>query len=107
MKRFLLILLTLIPIFAKSQDKVKFIANGVTCSMCSNAIHKSLKSNKEILTIEPNLETQEWNLLWSKDKFEISKLIKLVESAGFSVGKVWLNEKIIFEQAKKKKRNTF
>lgn len=46
MKRFLLILLTLIPIFAKSQDKVKFIANGVTCSMCSNAIHKSLKSNE-------------------------------------------------------------
>ena len=85
-----------------SQDKVKFLATGVTCSMCSNAIHKSLKSDKSILKIEPNLETQEWILEYRQGDFTIDKLIKRVEDAGFSVSKIYLNNNLVFENKRNK-----
>ena len=56
MKKLLLILL-FIPLFSFSQDKVKFVASGLTCSMCSRAVYKSLQSDKDIIKIESNLET--------------------------------------------------
>ena len=103
MKKFILALLFL-PLFTLSQDKVKFLAAGVTCSMCSSAIHRSLQSDKAITFIAPNLETQEWYLEYEpKGSFKLESLKKRVEDAGFSLAKVWLNNELILENKKRKK----
>jgi copper chaperone CopZ len=103
MKKILLIL----SFFASSlqaQDKVIFIATGVTCSMCSNAIHKSLKQDKNIIKIEPNLETQQWLLEYKSGQFRPEDLVKMVKDAGFSVSKIYLNDNLILDNSKKKKK---
>jgi len=102
MKKLLLILL-FIPLFSFSQDKVKFIASGLTCSMCSRAVHKSLESDKDIIKIETNLETQEWNIEYKQGTYTYDKLKNKVEGAGFGVEMVWLNGELIVDNKKKKK----
>ena len=102
MKKLLLILL-FIPLFGLSQDKVKFISSGLTCSMCSRAVYKSLQSDKDIIKIESNLETQEWNIEYKKGTYTFDKLKSKVEGAGFGVEMVWLNGELIVDNKKKKK----
>lgn len=106
MKKLLVILLFL-PIFTIAQDKVKFIAAGITCSMCSNAIMKSISTDKSIKKIDPNLNTQEWNLEYPKGEFKIDVLKKNVEEAGFSLSKVWLNDELIFDNKKRKNESIY
>jgi copper chaperone CopZ len=100
--RKLLFTLLLLPLFTLGQDKVKFVASGLTCSMCSKAVHSSLSNDKSILKIDPNLQTQEWNLEYPKGEFKIEALKKKVQDAGFDVTKVWLNGELIFDSKKKK-----
>lgn len=102
MKKILFILLFL-PLFTLGQDKVKFIASGLTCSMCSKAVHGSLSTDKSILKIDPNLQTQEWNLEYPKGQFKLEALKKKVQDAGFDITRVWLNGELIFDSKKKKK----
>ena len=102
MKKLLLILL-FIPLFGVSQDKVKFISSGLTCSMCSRAVYKSLESDKDIIKIETNLETQEWNIEYKQGTYTYDKLKKKVEGAGFGVEMVWLNGELIVDNKKSKK----
>ena len=85
------------------QDKVRFVAGGVTCSMCSNAIHSSLKTDTAIGKITPDLQTQVWFLEYKQGTFKLEELKKKVESSGFSVQKVWLNGELLYE--KKRNRN--
>jgi len=99
----LLFTLLLLPLFTLGQDKVKFVASGLTCSMCSKAVHSSLSNDKSILKIDPNLQTQEWNLEYPKGEFKIEALKKKVQDAGFDITKVWLNGELIFDSRKKKK----
>lgn len=102
MRKFLILLL-LLPFMTIAQDKVKFVAAGVTCSMCSNAIHKSLKLDTSLKQVNPNLQTQEWNLVYPPGEFKLENLKKRVEDAGFSISKVWLNGQLIYEHKKKRK----
>ena len=88
---------------AIGQDKVRFVAGGVTCSMCSNAIHSSLKLDTSISKIHPNLQTQVWSIEYKKNTFKLEELRKKVENSGFSIQKVWLNGEVIYE--KKRNRN--
>ena len=99
----LLFTLLLLPLFILGQDKVKFVASGLTCSMCSKAVHSSLSNDKSILKIDPNLQTQEWNLEYPKGEFKIETLKKKVQDAGFDITKVWLNGELIFDSRKKNK----
>ena len=97
-------LLLVIPLFGIAQDKVKFVASGLTCSMCSRAVYKSLESDKDIVKIESNLETQEWNIEYKQGTYTYDKLKKSVESAGFSVERIWLNGKLIVDNKKVKSK---
>ena len=101
MKKLLLILL-LIPLFSLSQDKVKFIASGLTCSMCSRAVYKSLQSDKDVVKIETNLETQEWNVEYKQGTYTSDKLKKSVEGSGFSVERIWMNGELMIDNRKKR-----
>jgi len=103
MKKFLFFLFFILPLISFGQDKIKFLAGGVTCSMCSRAIHESLADDKFILKIEPNLKTQEWNLEYKKDEFKVENLKKRVEDAGFSIITLYFNGKLIFGNTRNKK----
>lgn len=100
----LLLILSFFAFSLQAQDKVKFIATGVTCSICSNAIHKSLKQDKNIIKIEPNLETQVWLLEYKSGQFKSEDLVKRVEDAGFSIAKIYFNDNLILDKSKKKKK---
>jgi hypothetical protein len=94
----------LVPIFSLGQEKIKFTAAGITCSMCSSAIHKSLQTDKSIIKIDPNLNTQEWYVEYKSGEFNVENLTKKVEDAGFSIEKIYLNDKLIFDRKNKKKK---
>lgn len=100
----LLTILFLIPASLYAQDKVKFVAGGLTCSMCSNAVHKSLKQDKSIKEINPNLQTQVWSAEYKRGEFDLNRLKKGIEDAGFSLEKVWKNDTLIYEKKFYKKR---
>lgn len=100
----LLFVFIAIPFLSFSQDYIEFKAAGVTCSMCSRAIEKSLKTEKNIQKIEPDLDTQTWKLNWKTGTFKLEKLKQLVEDAGFSLAEVKLNTEVIYTQ-KINKRN--
>ncbi|RZK80473.1 MAG: heavy-metal-associated domain-containing protein [Pedobacter sp.] len=61
--------------------------NGLTCSMCSQATEKSLKTLGFVETITPDLNTNTFMIKFKKDKAVNVDLIKQkVQAAGFSVG---------------------
>jgi copper chaperone CopZ len=51
-----LVLITSMKSFAQI-SKAEIIATGLTCSMCSNAINKQLKTLPEVVTVETDLNT--------------------------------------------------
>lgn len=60
---------------------------GLTCSMCSQATEKSLKTLDFIGSIEPDLNKNIFVISFKKDKaVNIDLIKKKVEDAGFSVG---------------------
>ncbi len=106
MKSLVTIILLFISITCSSQEKIKFTAAGVTCSMCSNAIHNALKQNHSIEKIEPNLQTQEWIVIFKPKHFNnqsIKIIEKSVNDAGFSISKLYLNDSLVIDKSKRKK----
>jgi copper chaperone CopZ len=71
--------------------KIELQAAGVTCSMCSKAINKSLMTLPYISTINTNLEKNMFEIVL-KDSMtaNLDEVKKKVEAAGFSVGNLWL-----------------
>lgn len=60
---------------------------GLTCSMCSQATEKSLRTLDFVEAIEPDLNKNLFAITFKKDKaVNIDQIRKKVEAAGFSVG---------------------
>lgn len=60
---------------------------GLTCSMCSQATEKSLKTLDFVGGIEPDLNKNIFSISFKKDKeVNIDQIRKKVEDAGFSIG---------------------
>ncbi len=92
MKSFKILLLAFLalPLISFSQIKnVRFQAAGLTCSMCSNAINKSLKALPNVSGVETDLENNTF-IVSFKDASAASfdELKNKVESAGFSISKM-------------------
>lgn len=67
--------------------KVK--VTGVTCSMCSNSVHKALSSLSFIDKINVDLENAEFTLTFkSNEKVVMDEIRNKIEGAGFSVGQL-------------------
>jgi copper chaperone CopZ len=67
-------------------NKVQLQASGLTCSMCSNAINKSLKSIDYIDKVMANIKTSTFEISFKPGaKVNFDQLKKKVEDAGFSV----------------------
>lgn len=73
-------------------SKAEIIATGLTCSMCSNAINKQLKSLKEVDSVSTDLNTNTFTVFLKKENLLKPRVLKeSVEKAGFFVGSMVLS----------------
>jgi copper chaperone CopZ len=72
-------------------EKAEFQASGLTCSMCSNAINKALKTVPFIETVNVNLNKNLFVITFKKnEQVDFDLIKKKVEDAGFSIAKFWI-----------------
>jgi copper chaperone CopZ len=94
-KKLIVIALLLLVVNLKSYaqiSKAEIIATGLTCSMCSNAINKQLKSLKEVDSVSTDLNTNTFTVYLKKGNALKPRVLKEgVEKAGFFVGSMVLS----------------
>lgn len=67
--------------------KAEIIATGLTCSMCSNAISKQLKSMVEVESVSTDLNTNTFTVNLKKNSSLSPNVLKeSVEKTGFFIG---------------------
>ena len=78
---------TAIAITTQAQiEKVSFQASGLTCSMCSNSIFKALKTLDFVESVDVDLSSYTFELMFKdKSSVEFDKIKAKVEGAGFSI----------------------
>ena len=89
------LLLIIISTNANAQIiKAEIRAAGLTCSMCSNAINKQLKTLSEVINVETDLNTNTF-IVSLKEQNELSPKVfkEKVEKAGFFVGSLIITAK--------------
>ncbi|MCF8320743.1 MAG: heavy-metal-associated domain-containing protein [Flavobacterium sp.] len=75
-------------------SKAEIRATGLTCSMCSNAINKQLKSLPEVVDVETDLNTNTFTVKLKEGNTLSPKIFKdKVEKAGFFIGTLILTTK--------------
>lgn len=87
MKKIFVMLAMLIAVSTQAQvTKVTLQASGLTCSMCSNAINKSLKSLDAVDKVMANIKTSSFDISFKPGAaVNFDQLKKKVEDAGFFV----------------------
>jgi copper chaperone CopZ len=93
MRNFILVVVFLLTINSVQSQilKAELIANGLTCSMCSNATMQQLETLSFIDSIATDLDHTTFLLFFKKEKeVNIDLIRKKVEDAGFSVGSLIL-----------------
>jgi copper chaperone CopZ len=90
MKIIVSFLFVLIVSFSFGQiKKVDLQASGLTCSMCSNAINKALKTLDYVAAIDANIEHSTFEITFKPNAaVNFDELKKKVEGAGFFVAKM-------------------
>ncbi len=74
--------------------KAEIRATGLTCSMCSNAINKQLKTMSEVVSIETDLNTNTFTVTLKEGNDLSPKVFKeKVEKAGFFIGSLVVTAK--------------
>ena len=74
--------------------KAEIRATGLTCSMCSNAINKQLKSMTEVASVETDLNTNTFTVTLKEGNDLSPKVFKeKVEKAGFFIGSLIVTAK--------------
>ena len=95
-----LLMVTLIintTVFAQV-NKVTIQASGLTCSMCSNAINKSLTTLTFVSQIKSNIKESVFELsIKPNAKVDFALIKKKVEDAGFFVAR--MEAQIVFQEA--------
>ena len=67
-------------------NSISLQASGLTCSMCSNAINKSLKTLDFVLKVEADIKTYTFEITFKPNSsIDFDKIKNKVESAGFTV----------------------
>lgn len=87
MKTFFFLIAGIISLAANAQvSKVSIQASGLTCSMCSNSINKSLKTIDFVENVNSNIKTSSFEITFKNgSNVDFDKLKKKVEDAGFTV----------------------
>ncbi len=64
-------------------------ASGLTCSMCSRAIYKSLQQVSFVSNVQEDIEHTSYHIQFSDpEKISLDKLKKAVQDAGFTVARM-------------------
>ncbi len=87
MKKLMIALFLFVVFNAEGQvQTVSLQASGLTCSMCSNAINKSLRTIDYIENVKANIQNSSFEISFKPGaKVNFDDLKKKVEDAGFSV----------------------
>ena len=87
MKKIVVIILVLAALTSKAQvNHVTIQASGLTCSMCSNAINKAIKSLDFVEKVDANIKNSSFDISFKPNAaVDFDKLKKEVEDAGFFV----------------------
>src|SRR4249919_2924987 len=87
MRQILLFIAITFSAIANAQvSTVSLQASGLTCSMCSNAINKSLKTLDFVLKVDADIKTYTFEISFKPGSVvDFDLLRKKVESAGFTV----------------------
>ncbi|RYD72735.1 MAG: copper chaperone [Sphingobacteriales bacterium] len=87
MKQLFLIIALFCAVHTNAQvTKVSLQASGLTCSMCSNSINKSLKSLDYVEKVMADIKTSTFNISFKPGaNINFDQLKKKVEDAGFFV----------------------
>ncbi len=91
MRKTIILVLSFFCCFCVSAQikNVTIQASGLTCSMCSNAIFKSLQTLEEVDSITPNIKTSSFIIVFkSGSSINFDRLKKKVEDAGFFVARM-------------------
>ena len=93
MKNIFLIIAVFFSFAAKAQvTKVSLQASGLTCSMCSNAINKAIKSLDFVDKVDANIKNSTFDIVFKpSSNVDFDKLKKKVEDAGFFVANFTAN----------------
>lgn len=97
MKKIILIsILICLNHLANSQVyKGELVANGLTCSLCSNATLKQLKTIPFLDSIDIDIESTKFMLNFKPNTtYDLNLIKEKVEDAGFSVGSLILTMKL-------------
>ncbi len=87
MKTIFFLIAGIISLASNAQvTKVSIQASGLTCSMCSNSINKSLKTIDFVENVNSNIKTSSFEITFKNgSNVDFDKLKKKVEDAGFTV----------------------
>jgi copper chaperone CopZ len=90
MKNILLIIAVLFSVTVHAQvSKISLQASGLTCSMCSNAISKSLKSLDFVEKVDANIKNSSFDITIKPGSIvDFDRVKKKVEDAGFFVARL-------------------
>lgn len=94
-------------------SKAEIIATGLTCSMCSNAINKQLKSMAEVENVAVDLNTNTFTVSLKENNTLTPNVLKEnIEKTGFFIGSMVLTidlgtTKIEESKAVKKQSGTY
>lgn len=93
MKYIMILVLAFLSFTATSQVRsVTIQASGLTCSMCSNAIFKALKSVDFVEKVDANIKTSSFEVMVKPGSdIDFDKLKDKVEDAGFFVASYIVN----------------
>jgi copper chaperone CopZ len=93
MKKILLLIAIAASLVAKAQvNTVSLQASGLTCSMCSNAINKALKTLDFVSQVDADIKTYTFEISFKPNSVIDFDLIKnKVENAGFTVSAFYVN----------------
>ncbi len=92
MKSFLCILLLFVLLKCPAQvNKINLQATGLTCSMCSNAINKALKSLDFIAVVEPDIKSSSFEVIVKPNQsIDFEKIRKKVVAAGYGIAQFFI-----------------
>ncbi len=110
MKKLLIIIaLILTPVISSAQiTSATLQASGLTCSMCSNAVFKSLNTVPFVESVDSDVETSTFIIkLRSGEIIDPAALYKAVEKAGFSISNLTLKVKVNSLKVKNNARVAF
>ncbi len=103
-----LIIILFLSVAANAQlTKVNLQASGLTCSMCSNSINKSLKTLDFVDKVNANIKNSTFEITFKPNsKVDFDKIKKKVEDAGFTVAVFSANYKFQNQQIKNEQHIT-